>query len=133
MTNLGWVGSAPVIRYFETTSRHHINIDIDIEISIHVHVVCCVPVELNHCGFFIMTVVTHYRIERVVIAGVKSEPSSVTLVILHQQEGSAGGLAEPRSLGFVYDAARQLLTVRKPDAGVAQDFDMTIAYPVSTS
>lgn len=82
------------------------------------------------------------RVERVVIAGVKSEPSSVTLSI--PQESPAGkkdegggdarmAATESQILGFKYDATRKLLTVRKPHALVAQDWDMTVSYAVSSA
>lgn len=60
------------------------------------------------------------RIERVVIAGVKTEPSSATLTV--------AGTATAIPLGFAYDAAAGLLTVRKPDVCVAEDFDIRLSF-----
>lgn len=62
-----------------------------------------------------------------VIAGVASRPASVTLA-------TGGGVDSPSSkteevsLDFVYDMERALLTVRKPDVFVAEDFDMTLSF-----
>ncbi|CAN0083952.1 unnamed protein product, partial [Scytosiphon promiscuus] len=77
-------------------------------------------------------------IERVVIAGVASAPSSATL----RMSGAAGGgggpdgdgePAEAVSLGFTYDAAARVVTVRKPDVGVVENFDLTLAFGTEAS
>lgn len=69
---------------------------------------------------FVSQIVFFGRIERVVIAGVKTEPSAATLTMA----GSDTAVA----LGFAYDAAAGLLTVRKPDVCVAEDFDIRLSF-----
>lgn len=55
-----------------------------------------------------------------VIAGVKTEPASATLTV--------AGSDTAITLGFAYDAAAGLLTVRKPDVCVAEDFDIRLSF-----
>ena len=71
-------------------------------------------------SFFSRLVFLFGRIERVVIAGVKTEPSSATLTV--------AGSATTTPLGFAYDAAAGLMTVRKPDVCVAEDFDIRLSF-----
>lgn len=59
-----------------------------------------------------------------IIAGVTSKPASVTL---------ATGVDTPSSkteasLDFVYDVESGVVTVRKPDVRVAEDFDMRLSF-----
>lgn len=63
---------------------------------------------------------TFFRVERVVIAGLDGEPSSVTL--------SRGGSGTGTALGFSYDPGRKVAIVRKPDVPVCDDFDMTLTF-----
>ena len=72
--------------------------------------------------FFFIILVTFAlgRIERVIIAGVKTEPSSAALTVVGSQTESP--------LAFVYDAAAGLVTVRKPDVCVAEDFDIQLSF-----
>lgn len=65
------------------------------------------------------------RIERVVIAGVKTEPSLATLTVV------GSNTAIP--LVFKYNAAARLVTVKKPDVCVAEDFDIRFTFSSTTS
>ncbi|KJE88713.1 neutral alpha-glucosidase AB [Capsaspora owczarzaki ATCC 30864] len=57
-------------------------------------------------------------VERVVVYGYRSQPTSVTF-----QEGKEA----PRSLNFVFDAALSQLTIKKPGVNIAHDWTITIA------
>jgi alpha 1,3-glucosidase len=57
------------------------------------------------------------RCERVVVAGLPQAPRKVTLT----SQGQA-----PRDLSFEYDVAKKVLTVRKPDFLVVEDFEMAL-------
>lgn len=67
------------------------------------------------------------------IAGVTSEPSAVTLFTAPWGVSMDGARAkdattETRVLSFIYDAAHEVLTIRKPDVPVAQDFDVSLSF-----
>lgn len=78
-----------------------------------------------------------------VIAGVGSEPSSVTLQMVvaaapggREAEAAAAvttaaGAAVP--LDFTYDALARVLTVRKPDVCVVDDFDLRFSFAAAAS
>ena len=55
-----------------------------------------------------------------VIAGMKTEPSSATITV--------AGSATTIPLGFAYDTVAGLITVRKPDVCVAEDFDIRLSF-----
>eukprot|EP00903_Cladosiphon_okamuranus_P006839 g6661.t2 len=76
-------------------------------------------------------------IERVVIAGVGAEPSSVTLQMatpsaLEGGEAAAAAVAAV-PLDFTYDAVARVLTVRKPDVCVVDDFDLRLSFATAAS
>jgi len=57
------------------------------------------------------------RCERIVVAGLQKAPRKITLTPQGQ---------EPRELTFEYDAANRVLTVRKPDFLVVENFEMAL-------
>lgn len=70
------------------------------------------------------------RIERVVIAGVDSEPLSAMLQMVDTPSSAAVG-AVP--LDFTYDALTRVVIVRKPDVCVVDDFDLRLSFATSAS
>lgn len=56
-----------------------------------------------------------------VIAGLANKPSTVTL--------TTGASTVEYSLDFAYDAKTEVLTVKKPDVCVVENFDMSISFP----
>lgn len=87
------------------------------------------------------------RIERVVIAGVDAEPSSVTLQMVTAPTPGGGGDETPAAaaaaaaveeaavvpLDFTYDALARVVTVRKPDVCVVDDFDLRLSFAAAAS
>ncbi|CAM9381579.1 unnamed protein product [Pylaiella littoralis] len=68
-------------------------------------------------------------IERVVIAGVDTEPSSVTLQMVEMPAAAEGVVP----LDFTYDALARVVTVRKPDVCVVDDFDLRLSFAAVAS
>ena len=58
-------------------------------------------------------------VERILVAGAKAAPSAVSA-------SEAGGA--PRALAFTYDAAADVVTIKKPDVHVAYDFVVTLVW-----
>lgn len=75
------------------------------------------------------------RIERVVIAGVSAEPSSVTLQMAVPPSSGGGEAVSAAAvpLEFTYDALAKALTVRKPDVCVVDDFDLRLSFAAAAS
>lgn len=73
-----------------------------------------------------------------VIAGVGAEPSSVTLRMVVAAAAPGGGNEEAITtasvpLDFTYDALARVLTVRKPDVCVVDDFDLSLSFAAASS
>lgn len=87
-------------------------------------------------GFYVFVCLrTANRIERVVIAGVGAEPSSVTLQMATPAAlgGGEAAAAAAVPLDFAYDAVVRVLTVRKPDVCVVDDFDLRLSFAAAAS
>ncbi len=65
-----------------------------------------------------------------VIAGVDAEPSSVTL---RMGAASAPEASEAVPLDFTYDALTRVVSVRKPDVCVVEDFDLRVSFAATSS
>lgn len=74
-----------------------------------------------------------------VVAGVGAEPSSVTLQMVVAPPSGGGeatasaALTEAVPLDFTYDALARVLTVRKPDVCVVDDFDLRLSFAAVAS
>jgi alpha 1,3-glucosidase len=59
-------------------------------------------------------------VERILFAGQARAPRRVTLKVAGEEQG--------QELSFTFDAAKQVVTVKKPDARVVQDWTVTLEF-----
>jgi hypothetical protein len=75
-----------------------------------------------------------YNVSLFQIVGLKVVPKSVTLVSTLSSSAQvdakqvAATVVAPVALQFYYDSNRQLLTIKKPDAFVTDDWNISLEY-----